>query len=294
MTRRLRGIDVSHHQGDISWPRVRADGIDAAILKATEATSWTDPNWHPNISQARRALPRVSAYHYARPASSPPRDQAVHFLTTVDGQHRKLPLALDLEEHGGMTRRQLTSWTLGFLAELRQADDRKPLLYLSPAFYDQHLDPSVSWSDHAHLWVAHWQVKSPRVPPGWERWAVWQHTSRGRVDGIDGRVDLDWIDPEQIGAAVTLVRHHQGSDRYATAAQVAADAYPDGSAVVYLASSEVDAATTPAGGPVLYTEPDRLPGPTRQALRKLQPHVIVSVGQVSEAVRARARQAADG
>ncbi|RVB51021.1 GH25 family lysozyme, partial [Mesorhizobium sp. M7A.F.Ca.CA.001.06.1.1] len=32
----LRGIDVSHHQGRIDWPRVAADDVAFAVIKATE------------------------------------------------------------------------------------------------------------------------------------------------------------------------------------------------------------------------------------------------------------------
>ena len=42
-SRRVRGIDVSHHQGAIDWQAVARDGVQFAYLKATEGTTFTDP-----------------------------------------------------------------------------------------------------------------------------------------------------------------------------------------------------------------------------------------------------------
>ena len=40
----IRGIDVSHWQGDIDWPKVKQAGIEFAIIKAggTPARCYTD------------------------------------------------------------------------------------------------------------------------------------------------------------------------------------------------------------------------------------------------------------
>jgi len=42
-----------------------------------------------------------------------------------------------------------------------------------------------------HLWIAHYEVDCPSVPPGWRGWRFWEHSSSGRVPGISGLVDLD-------------------------------------------------------------------------------------------------------
>jgi hypothetical protein len=42
---RLFGIDVSHHQGVISWSQVAAAGVKYAFLKATEASTFKDKSY---------------------------------------------------------------------------------------------------------------------------------------------------------------------------------------------------------------------------------------------------------
>ena len=42
----VRGIDVSHHQGEIDWAKVAGAGVRFAYLKATEGRDLRDPRPH--------------------------------------------------------------------------------------------------------------------------------------------------------------------------------------------------------------------------------------------------------
>lgn len=73
------GIDVSHHQGQIDWRRVRQDGISFTYVKATEGGDWTDPRFEMNWRGAGEAGLRRGAYHFftlCRAGEA----QAKHFL----------------------------------------------------------------------------------------------------------------------------------------------------------------------------------------------------------------------
>ena len=59
----LTGIDVSHYQHTITWSSVASDGIDFAILKATEGQTYVDPTFAYNDSQAQLSGIPVGAYH---------------------------------------------------------------------------------------------------------------------------------------------------------------------------------------------------------------------------------------
>ena len=56
----LEGIDVSHWQGTINWPKVAAAGKKFAIIKATEGTNYVDPHYATNRAgrQGGRAVDR--------------------------------------------------------------------------------------------------------------------------------------------------------------------------------------------------------------------------------------------
>ena len=48
------GVDVSHHQGQINWEKVKADGIDFAIIRcgyAEDNPEYDDVYWKYNVSE---------------------------------------------------------------------------------------------------------------------------------------------------------------------------------------------------------------------------------------------------
>jgi GH25 family lysozyme M1 (1,4-beta-N-acetylmuramidase) len=78
----INGIDVSHYQGTINWTSVKSAGIEFAICKATEGTTYTDPTFATNYSHMKSKGITRGAYHFARPASDAV-TQARFFVNTV-------------------------------------------------------------------------------------------------------------------------------------------------------------------------------------------------------------------
>ena len=48
------------------------------------------------------------------------------------------------------------------------------------------------------LWIADYGVARPDMRNHWKRWAGWQYTDAGRVEGIRGRVDRDYFTEEML------------------------------------------------------------------------------------------------
>jgi len=200
----LRGIDVSHHQGGVDWRAVRRAGVVFAYCKTSEGLDYRDPRWIANRTAARAAGLHVGGYHYARPGAHPysPAAEARHFAVQLGEQAPgDLPPALDLEEHGGLPAAQLVEWAVEFLTELDEHSVRPPVLYTGPAFYAEHLDNTRAL-DRWPLWIAHYTpAPRPRAP---RSWTFWQHTSKGRVPGVDGLVDLDRFYGDESALAALL------------------------------------------------------------------------------------------
>ena len=78
----LPGIDVSHHQGLIDWSEVAGSGQRFAFAKATEGSTFVDPNYAFNKSEAEMAGILFGAYHFARPdgATNDAIVEADHFV----------------------------------------------------------------------------------------------------------------------------------------------------------------------------------------------------------------------
>ena len=63
----LKGIDVSKHQGDIDWEKVKNSGVKFVIIRAGYGrfTSQKDPKFEYNYSECKRLGIPVGAYWYS-------------------------------------------------------------------------------------------------------------------------------------------------------------------------------------------------------------------------------------
>lgn len=186
----VHGIDVSKYQSAIDWEEVKAMQVknirlQFAFIKATEGTGHTDRHFFRNWEKSRKAGLLRGAYHFFI-ASRDGREQARHFLRTVDPGPGELPPVLDVEQLNGARPEDLRREALAWLREVEAACGVKPLLYTNVDFYQRYLGAEF---DSYPLWVAHYyEPEEPRIGRGW---VFWQHSDRGRVNGIRGEVDFN-------------------------------------------------------------------------------------------------------
>lgn len=187
----MRGIDVSHHQGKIDWQRVAADDVAFAIIKATEGGDHIDDAFATNLSEARASGLVVGAYHFftfCRPGA----DQAKNFLAVVPRGEPMLPPVVDIELGGNCPRRltpeELRAELGAFLAPVEAQFGKQAIIYLigeAVDLYETVMPVRERW------------VRSLVRHPGNEKWMYWQYHNRGRVDGIEGAVDLNVLQGAQ-------------------------------------------------------------------------------------------------
>lgn len=200
----VASIDVSHWQGNIDWTRVRAAGIQAAFVKASEAEDFVDDKYDRNREQANAAGIPVAAYHYARPGTNggsvaaDARAEAEHFLRTAKVRRGDMAPVLDLEEHGSLSKSQVAEWVKEWGNVVRQHVGVDPILYTSPGFWSGFVADDSAAAGY-RLWIANWGVDKPSIPDAWQSAIAWQYTNEGSVDGISGNVDRDVIaDPASL------------------------------------------------------------------------------------------------
>ncbi len=185
----FEGIDVSSYQRSIDWPRVRAAGISYAYIKATEGVTITDPLFVEHYGWACNVEIPCGAYHFLTDAD--PHEQARHFVEVLGTVRLSgdLPPMLDLER--GAPGLDVGARALVWLRCVEQMTGRRPLVYTGPGFAaSAHLDRHPELADY-ELWIAHYTTAAePMRCPPWSDWFAWQYTGSGRVDGVDGRVDL--------------------------------------------------------------------------------------------------------
>ncbi len=185
-----RGVDVSHWDGAIDWAKVKSGGIEFAIMKVTETTTFVDPTFVANWKGAAGAGVIRGAYHFFR-ANADAIKQADFFLSTMGPSlPGDLPPTLDLESIDGVAPDVVAQGALDFLAHVLKKTGRTPIVYTSSRFLTSINSPA-GFAPYV-LWVANWQVTCPKIPnPPWNDWTIWQSSSTTMVPGITVNVDLN-------------------------------------------------------------------------------------------------------
>ncbi|WP_393062831.1 GH25 family lysozyme [Streptomyces sp. LN549] len=192
----IPGIDVSHYQGTINWASVRAAGIQFAYIKATESTTYKDPNFSANYLHAYNAQVIRGAYHFARPNLSSGASQAGYFASNGGAWSRDnltLPGMLDLEGGCyGKSASAMQAWILDFYNTYKARTGRDVVIYTSASWWNSCTGGWSGMSARSPLFAAHWtSASAPSIPAGFPYWTFWQYTDSGSVSGISGAVDRD-------------------------------------------------------------------------------------------------------
>jgi lysozyme len=196
---KVPGIDVSKYQGRIDWPAVASTPTRFVIIRATMGNRYRDRRYAENLSGATANGLVVGAYHFAKPGFAPwdARAEADHFLDVARMSPGDLVPVLDIEETGGLSPRRLRGWARAWLHRVRSRTGVRAMIYTGNHFWHGSMRNTSWFAKLGHpLWVAHWYVRAPDIPG--RRWAgagytVWQWSATGRIAGIKGDVDRNWV-----------------------------------------------------------------------------------------------------
>ncbi|MFZ5904244.1 MAG: GH25 family lysozyme [Chloroflexota bacterium] len=195
------GIDVSYWDAGIDWPKVRATGQRFVFVKATEGTTFVDSTFDDNWTGAKNAGLLRGAYCFFRPNVDAAK-QADLFIKTVKAMKDsgELPHVLDLESHDNQSKSKIISQAKIWLDAVEAAFGRKPIIYSGQYFLQDHFSETgggpPTWAKDYPLWLAQYPYQytpgqQPFLPRGWFKWAFWQYTDKGVVNGINAAVDMN-------------------------------------------------------------------------------------------------------
>lgn len=204
-----RGIDVWKGQGDINWAKVRAAGIDFAMIKASQGRerkdssvrNFPDPKFTKNIVDAHRWGIRCGVYHYLTAQTVPEAmEEAELFLSVIEPYRSIISLyaAVDVEDDVYLPKDKtlLTQIVYTFCSRV-QAAGYDPIIYTNPNYLKFRLNDVSKYP----LWLALWRSKTivPTVK-NYPNLRIWQWGSED-VDGITDEVDANFMiveKPEEI------------------------------------------------------------------------------------------------
>ena len=178
-------IDLSHHNPEPDFVRLKSAGLVGVILKATEGTGYVDPTFAPRRERAKALDLAVVGYHFLRHGQAA--QQMANFLDVlhpVKGER----VVIDYEHE---------QCTLGDLVDAVQALVRQPLNLQITVYGGGKLKSDLGNSreqtlaDFTSLWIAQYtSADSPSWPKAtWPVWSLWQWTDKASVPGISAGVD---------------------------------------------------------------------------------------------------------
>ncbi len=186
------GIDVSVHNGDIDFNKVKADGYSFVFIKASEGVDHHDSKFDANYQNARQAGLKVGAYHFFR-KNTDGLNQAKNFLETIGWRKLDLPLVIDVEDWSNdkNVKDDRTQRNLDTMIDNLRSRGHKVMIYTNGDGYKKYIkDGQVN----INLWLC--AFKSPdkikHIPHQMQQYSHW-----GRVKGIWGDVDLNVFNGSQ-------------------------------------------------------------------------------------------------
>lgn len=201
----IHGIDVSKYQQNVRWEavkqmKVRDVQLGFAFIKATQGTDKVDETYPINWKQAREAAIARGAYHFYNPLQNG-KQQAKHFISNVQLQAGDLPPVLDIETTKGVSAKKLKKELNAWLKEVEAHYKVKPIIYTNAGFYNSVLGNDF---DAYPLWVAHYEeLNQPAVK---RNWLFWQHSDKGRVNGIAAAVDFNVFNGDSTAFKALLLK----------------------------------------------------------------------------------------
>lgn len=184
-----KGIDVSVWQESIDFAKVKASGIDFVIIRAGygSALSQKDRRFEENYTRAKAVGLHVGAYWYSYAQSAAEvREEARVCKQVLSGKQFDYPIYFDLEEQSQLSQGRAFCDMLvtTFCTEMEKAGYFAGF-YTSASVAAHKLSPSIR--SRFAFWCAQWALKNSFEGSS----GLWQYSSKGRVGGIEGNVDMD-------------------------------------------------------------------------------------------------------
>ncbi len=186
------GIDVSKWQGNIDFEKVKNAGAEFVMIrigsqKGTQGEYIIDPYFKQNIENALKNNLKVGIYFYSYADSKKEaKKQANWIIKQIKDYKISLPIVFDFESFDAFNEMELSIFGLNevantFIETINNAG-YEGVLYGSKNYLN------AIWKYHtAPVWLAHYTEKTDYD----KEYFMWQMCDDGKIDGINGYVDID-------------------------------------------------------------------------------------------------------
>lgn len=192
----MKGIDVSKWNETVDYGQVKKSGIDFVMIRSSYGDGTNrfkekgrDPLFERNYEGAKSQGLFVGVYHYSYATNlEEAHREAEFFLKTIRGKSFEYPVVIDIEDEklqSSLKGKKLTGIAEASLRAIEEAG-YYAMLYSSKHWLENYMDSKAL--KRYDTWVAQWS--SALTYTG--AWGIWQYSSKGKVSGISGNVDLNY------------------------------------------------------------------------------------------------------
>ena len=201
------GIDVSKYQGTIDWGKVKASGVDFAMVRVgyrakTTGILYEDPGARYNLQEANANGIQTGAYFFSSAVTQEEAREEAEWVASFIAKYKiTYPVAYNCEDfqspdsrQNGLSMEERTQIACAFLNTVA-AKGYTPMFYASR----NEMEGNAQWNmdtlgSRYKVWVSQYPEKPfPETPKSSYSRAhdMWQYTSKGQVAGIRGNVDVN-------------------------------------------------------------------------------------------------------
>jgi GH25 family lysozyme M1 (1,4-beta-N-acetylmuramidase) len=201
----LKGIDVSSHNGDIDWSKVKTQ-IDFAIIRlgyGDNVEKQDDSYFIKNVNGCiNNNIPfGVYIYSYALNLGGSESiqseiDHTKRMLSKIS--QKPFCVYIDMEDDSTIKlgKTLLTDFALEYCKQITQAG-YKAGVYANENWFKNYLNCSTIASYGYSIWCAKYSEYKPNITSNYD---IWQYSSTGHINGINGNVDMNYMYNNIIGS----------------------------------------------------------------------------------------------
>lgn len=190
-----KGIDLSEWQTQVDYTKLKRQGIDFAIIRCGYGRdkSQKDKMFEKHYEGLKKAGIKIGCYIYSYANKvSDGKLEAQNCLNFIKGKTFDLPVFYDLEDKvtSSLGKTNITMLANAFLTEIKKAGYNTGI-YANLNWFNNYINlrELKNRNPNMYVWLAQWEVSKPTASFNYD---FWQYTSNGKLDGISGRVDMNY------------------------------------------------------------------------------------------------------
>ncbi len=203
------GIDVSYHNGEIDFQKVKNAGVKFVIMRvgfrgySQAGNIKGDTKFEAYIKDAHAAGLDIGAYFYSQAVTEEEARKEAEFVIDRLKPYKSyitMPVAFDYEfaevssgrldaawNNGTLNKTKMTNNTIAFCEKIKSAG-YVPMVYANKSFLSEQLDHTKLEKSY-DIWMANYTTKTTYAGD----YLIWQFSSKGKINGISGYVDANFM-----------------------------------------------------------------------------------------------------